>query len=265
MLRLLRLFRVARGVRALKFIMNEIREDLEDIEEGTFGDEGHDATPLDVKLAERAIDALEGAFIADALLRGARLEQLSWYHFSAAEQEQIERIFKIFKVGPKLHRKEVYAALRRFGCKVNVTQTRFLVHEFDQDGSGLLSLKQFIALCARAQLYQAGAAGLGGSKSKGLSMIEVRALNDVFDSVDEGAGTLGTAFAKFPLDGLLERPQLATAIHSPSSVPLKIRWLDPQLPRPAGDDSAVSSPKVLQVPVRQDSRACDVLSKLTHS
>ena len=56
--------------------------------------------------------------------------------------------------------------------------------------------------------------------------------------------------------------QLATAIHSPSSVPLKIRWLDPQLPRPAGDDSAVSSPKVLQVPVRQDSRACDVLSKL---
>ena len=56
--------------------------------------------------------------------------------------------------------------------------------------------------------------------------------------------------------------QLATAIHSPSSVPLKIRWLDPQLPRLAGDDPAVSSPKVLQVPVTQDSRACDVLSKL---
>ena len=47
--------------------------------------------------------------------------------FGDEEQERIERIFRIFRVGPSMHRKEVYAALRRFGCHVNVTQCRFLV------------------------------------------------------------------------------------------------------------------------------------------
>ena len=75
----------------------------------------------------QAIDRLTDTFLADAVLRAVRLERQSWYHFGDEEQERIERIFRIFRVGPSMHRKEIYAALRRFGCHVNVTQCRFLV------------------------------------------------------------------------------------------------------------------------------------------
>ena len=233
---------MARGVRALRKIMDEVRDNSQAAD--FMGKEFDKALPADERLVNFALEKLEDSFLDDAVLRAARSERLSWYHFSQAERVQIERIFKVFRVGPSLHRTEVYAALRRFGCRVSVTQARFLVHEFDIDGSGLLSLKQFIGLCARAQLYQSGEenpfaanidnASVGGPdsttvgdtsataaalkkpathqhRSKGLSMIEVRALREVFDSVDARGGTIGSV-PHFPNDGLLERSQLATAI-----------------------------------------------------
>ena len=77
-----------------------------------------------------------------------------------------------------------------------------------------MSLKQFIGLCARAQLLQSSEEGPYGKagRSKGLSMTEVRALVDVFDSVDQRPGGRIGAVPHFPGDGLLERDQLATAI-----------------------------------------------------
>ena len=160
------------------------------------------------------------------------------------------------QVTNELHRMDLYAALRRFGCKVNVSQARFLTHEFDTEGKGTFSLKQFICLAARAQVVakyeprpdmseDGSAIDLAAPVKpagmlvvppphRGLSMIEVRALVDVFDELDEGAPAASTStskaslqlrdlkakhtpdtlFASFPNDGLLDKAGLVTAIRN---------------------------------------------------
>ena len=55
-----------------------------------------------------------------------RLERQSWYHFGDEEQERISASSAFSAWGPPCTA-GVYAALRRFGCHVNVTQCRFLV------------------------------------------------------------------------------------------------------------------------------------------
>jgi len=54
---------------------------------------------------------------------------------------------------------------------------------------------------------------------------------------------------------------VSTSIHAPSSGSLQVRWLQPP-PGRVGPAGAEDEQKILEVPVRHDSRACDVLSKL---
>jgi Ca2+-binding EF-hand superfamily protein len=168
---------------------------------------------------------LEARILEDLVKRALRIEQPSWYHFNEAEKLKIEGVYNMFTVSRALHRADVMAALRRFGCKVNTSQARFLIHEFDHDGKGVFSLSQFTSICARAQVVAAYEPPAGSEsadtnvKQRGLSMIEVRALVDVFDEIDSRKNKSRKAspgehflFSDFANDGLIDKQQLVMAI-----------------------------------------------------
>ena len=225
-LRLARLGRVARAVRVVTKIMGDMKEIADE------APDEEEATPDELAdiMANRAVDMIEQLIMEDGIERARRLEQHSWYHFSRSDRKAIEVVYNMFTVGEELHRMDLYAALRRFGCKINISQARFLIQEFDVDGSGTFSLKQFARICARAQVVAKfepkgfNAPDLSGVDKqhvppahRGLSMIEVRALVDVFDEMDERKikprkNRDHVLFSDFPGDGLIDKQQLVVAI-----------------------------------------------------
>lgn len=230
--RLLRIFRVGRAVRVMKRLIGNDTEEDSVVPEFSAEEMIEQHTN---ELEEAAFLALEKLILDDVITRALRLEQASWYHFSEAEKSRIRQVFGFFSVTKDgLHRMDMYAALRRFGCKVSVTQARFLIQEFDSDGNrGTFSLSQFVTICARAQVvakYEPSSTGddsstlanTAASAHRGLSMIEVRALVDVFDDVDNqkqrsqratsSAAKATSFFTNFPGDSLINKQQLFTAI-----------------------------------------------------
>lgn len=228
-LRILRLLRVLRALRVVakitaKAIETQAPNEVEEVEEAEteflLVDEAFD----------RAVELIEQKVYNDLLERALRLEQSSFYSFTEVEQQRMLAVFDMFSFGRGIHRANVIAALRRFGCKVTVSSARFLIQEFSADAVGSFrnefSLQIFATMCARAQViakYEPpGAAATEESavqKYKGLSVIECRSLVEVFDQVDaplsRGKAAIKVEnlfFGEMPLDGLIDKSQLFAAI-----------------------------------------------------
>jgi Ca2+-binding EF-hand superfamily protein len=227
-IRLVQLYKHVKVGRVLRHVQGFVKEEV--VEEIEMVDHSELARISMEERIEEALAFLEDMMIEDNVDRAARLQQPSWYHFNEAEKARITQVFNMFSVvkDQGMHRMDVFPALRRFGIKVNISQTRFLMREFDLEagGKGMFSLSQFVSICARAQVVAKYEPTIPLDqmdevivKHRGLSVIEVRALTEAFDQVDSeltygGENQLGIFFENFTNDGLVDKNQLHAAIKS---------------------------------------------------